>query len=147
MRALVVSLPALALAAGACTDDATPTPEPEHKLEVGMTATIPAHAEVEYCQFVTVPETWVTKDAVKFTPGSHHVLVYQTPYAAIPTQKDNGKPVDTSGVFDCSDGPTNGWSVTKLIGGSQNQTGESMLAPAPAPPGKRISSGRRIASS
>jgi hypothetical protein len=128
MRALVVSLPALALAAGACTDDTDPTPADEHKLEVGMKTTIPAGAEVEYCQFVMVPETWVTRDQVKFTPGSHHVLVYQTPYTSIPTQKDDGKPVDTSGVFDCSDGPTNGWSVTKLVGGSQNATGEAFLS-------------------
>src|SRR5690606_18915007 len=45
-----------------------------------------------------------------------------------PTQKDDGTPIDTSGVFDCSDGPTNGWSVTKLVGGSQNASGESMLS-------------------
>ncbi len=129
MRTLAFSLPALALAAGACTDDPTdPTPEPEDKLELSMVATVPAGAELEYCQFVTVPETWVTKDAVRFTAGSHHVLVYQTSYASIPTQKDDGTPVDTSGVFDCSDGPTNGWSVTKLVGGSQNQRGDSMLA-------------------
>jgi len=129
MRALVTSLPALALAAGACTDDATdPKPEPEPRLELTMQATIPAGAEVEYCRFVTVPETWVTRDAVDFTAGSHHVLIYQTPYASIPTQKDDGTLVDTSGVFDCSDGATNGWSVTRLVGGSQNQTGESILS-------------------
>jgi len=129
---LTLALPALALAAGACTDDtARPGPDPDpgpEQLELRMTATIPAGAEVEYCQFVTVPETWVTRDAVDFTAGSHHVLVYQTPYAAIPTQKENGKVVDTSGVFDCSDGATNGWKVTKLVGGSQNQTGESFLS-------------------
>jgi hypothetical protein len=126
MRLLVASLPALALTAGACTDDTT-KPEPE-QLELRMTATIPAGAEVEYCKFVTVPETWVTKDQVDFTSGSHHVLIYQTSYTSIPTQKDNGTPVDTSGVFDCSDGATNGWSVTKLVGGSQNQSGESILS-------------------
>jgi hypothetical protein len=129
MRLLVASLPALALTAGACTDDAAdPGQEPAAQLELRMDATIPAGAEVEYCQFVKVPETWVTKDAVDFTNGSHHVLVYQTPYTSIPTQKDDGTPIDTSGVFDCSDGPTNGWSVTKLVGGSQNQTGESFLS-------------------
>jgi hypothetical protein len=31
-------------------------------------------------------------------------------------------------VFDCSGGPTDGWSVTRLIGGSQNGDGASMLA-------------------
>src|SRR5262245_60808592 len=118
MRLLVLSLPTLALAAGACADDTDPKPEPRPKLELGMTATIPAGAEVEYCRFVTVPETWVTKDTVEFTSGSHHVLVYQTKYQTIPTKKDDNTPVDTSGVFDCSDGATNGWSITKLIGGS-----------------------------
>lgn len=128
MRLLVASLSTLALGAGACTDDVTPTPEPKPELEVSMATTIPAGAEVEYCQFVTIPETWVTKDSVEFTTGSHHVLVYQTPYPSIPTKKDDGTVVDTSGVFDCSDGATNGWSVTKLVGGSQNATGESFLS-------------------
>jgi hypothetical protein len=127
MRLLAASLPALAIAAGACADDTTePTPEP--RLELNMTASIPAGAEVEYCQFMTVPETWVTKDKVEFTAGSHHVLVYQTPYLTIPTKKDDGTPVDTSDVFDCSDGPTNGWSVTKLVGGSQNRNGDAFLS-------------------
>jgi hypothetical protein len=48
MRILAASLPALALTAGACTDDITePTPEPEPTLELSMVATIPAGAEVE----------------------------------------------------------------------------------------------------
>ncbi|HWO23767.1 MAG TPA: hypothetical protein VNO30_33730 [Kofleriaceae bacterium] len=131
MRPLAASLPALALtlAGAACTDDVTePKPEPQPTLEIGMQTTIPAGAEVEYCQFVTVPETWVTKDKIEFTAGSHHVLVYQTPYTSIPTQKSDGTPVDTSGVFNCSDGPTNGWEVTKLVGGSQNRNGAAFLS-------------------
>ncbi|HWU85772.1 MAG TPA: hypothetical protein VN253_00750 [Kofleriaceae bacterium] len=130
MRRLVASIPMLALGAGACTDDQTrPTPDPAApELELAMSATIPGGGEVEYCRFVTVPETWVTKDAVDFTRGSHHVLVYQTSYTSIPTQKQDGTPVDTSGVFDCSDGATNGWSITKLVGGSQNATGGSILS-------------------
>jgi hypothetical protein len=56
------------------------------------------------------------------------VLVYQTPYTTIPTQNDEGTPIDTSGPFDCSSGPTNGWSVTKLMGGSQNREGDSILS-------------------
>jgi hypothetical protein len=134
MKTLATSLCmlALTLTAGACTDPGAPAPEsdpPAARLELAMTATIPAGAEVEFCRFVTVPETWVTKDHLEFTAGSHHVLVFQTPYAQIPTQKTDGTPIDTSGVFDCSDGgPMNGWSITKVIGGSQNQTGESILS-------------------
>jgi len=77
---------------------------------------------------VTIPETWVTKDKVEFTAGSHHVIVFQTPYTSIPTQKLDGTPIDTSGPFDCSDGPMNGWSITKVIGGSQNQGGAAILS-------------------
>lgn len=135
MRYLLLSLPAVALATGACTDDADPTPEPTPTLELSMQSTIPAGAEVEYCKFITVPETWATSDEVHFTAGSHHVLVYGTPYPSIPTQRDNGQPfvpVGPDGAFDCSDGPTNGISVTKLVGGSQNATGESLLS---FPPG------------
>jgi hypothetical protein len=108
----------------ACTDDPA---KPENVLELQMTATIPAGTEVEYCKFVQIPDTWVTHDQIEFTTGSHHVLVYQTSYTSIPTHKDDGTPVDTSGVFDCTDGATNGWSIQKLIGGSQNRAGDAIL--------------------
>lgn len=123
MRPLIAIV---ALGAVACADDVEPTPE--DVLELQMLATIPAGTEAEYCKFVEIPDTWVTRDEIEFTAGSHHVLVYQTAYTAIPTAKDDGTPVDTSGVFDCSDGATNGWSIRKLIGGSQNATGEAILS-------------------
>jgi len=110
------------LALAACT-----TEDPKNVLELRMQTTIPAATEVEYCKFVEIPDTWVTRDHIEFTQGSHHVLVYQTAYTSIPTHKNDGTPVDTSGVFDCSDGATNGWSVTKLIGGSQNREGDAIL--------------------
>src|SRR6185503_9274985 len=101
----------------ACTDDEVVQPPDDSVLELRMQATIPAATELEYCKFVELPDAWVTHDSIEFTAGSHHVLVYQTAYTSIPTQKDNGTPVNTSGNFDCSDGATNGWSITKLIGG------------------------------
>jgi hypothetical protein len=124
------------LFASACGGDSTPdSPDaapPEPRLHLEMTTTIAPGDEVEHCKFVTVPDSWITRDDVTFAPGSHHVLVFQTPYTAIPTEKEDGTPVDTSGVFDCSDGATNGWRVSKVIGGSQNANGESVLA---FPPG------------
>ena len=119
-RALIACV---VIGGAACTDDASP----QNVLELRMQTTIPAATEVEYCKFVEIPDTWVTRDQISFTNGSHHVLVYQTAYTAIPTAKDDGTPVDTSGVFDCSDGATNGWSIEKLIGGSQNREGASIL--------------------
>ncbi|MBA3392229.1 MAG: hypothetical protein H0T89_06275 [Deltaproteobacteria bacterium] len=115
----------LVLGAAACADESPSTPD--NALELTMRATIPAGTEVEYCKFVEIPDAWVTKDTVEFTAGSHHVLVYQTSYTTIPTAKENGTVVDTSGVFDCSDGATS-WKVTKLIGGSQNRDGAAILS-------------------
>lgn len=126
-------LPVLLLAA--CTDDPPPddllAPPPDGQgVQFRMSTAIPAGVEGEWCQFVVAPAAAmrVQRDEVRFTEGSHHFLLYETSYAAIPTQTDDGRPVDTSGVFDCSGGPTDGWSITKLIGGSQNGEGDSILA-------------------
>ncbi len=110
-----------------------PPPEGEG-VQLTMTTTLEAGVEAEHCMFLQASdqEMWVTRDEARFDAGSHHVLIYETAYEAIPTVKDDGTPVDTSGVFDCSDGATNGWSVTKLIGGSQNAAGDSMIS---FPPG------------
>jgi hypothetical protein len=134
MKETPMKILAACLFVAGCTDAAmTPPslldPPPDGQgFQLQMTSTIAAGTEAQHCMFQTVPDSYINHDQVRFTQGSHHLLVFQTSYASIPTQKDDGTPVDTSGVFDCSDGPTNGWSVTKLIAGSQNGDGESMLS-------------------
>jgi hypothetical protein len=119
---------------GCGTDDAkTPPslldPPPDGEgFQLELTTTIASGVEAEKCMFTTIPDGYAYRDEVKFTKGSHHVLVFATPYTSIPTQKQDGTVVDTSGVFDCSDGATNGWRVTKLIAGSQNYDGESVMS-------------------
>lgn len=99
-----------------------------------MTTEIAAGAEVEHCMFVKGPAEGmaVNHDEVRYSAGSHHVLVYETTYTEIPTEKLDGTKVDTSGVFDCSNGASDGWAITKLVSGSQNAKGTSMLS---LPPG------------
>ncbi len=111
-------------------DDLLAPPPTGQGVQFRMQTTIAAGVEGEWCQFMTGPaaEMWLERDEVRFTEGSHHVLLYETGYAQIPTTKLDGTPIDTSGVFDCSDGATNGWNITKLLGGSQNATGDSLLA-------------------
>jgi Copper type II ascorbate-dependent monooxygenase, C-terminal domain len=135
-----------ALALGACGDDddakdpdagtadAGPPPlleppPPGQGLQLSMKTSLAPGVEAEHCQFVKAPatRTWVNHDEVRFTHGSHHFLLYATEYTEIPTHKEDGTPVDTSKVFDCSDGATNGWKVSKLIGGSQNGNGDATL--------------------
>lgn len=105
-------------------------PEPGKGVQFKMIAEIEAGTESEKCMFVKAPaeDLLVQRDEVRFTPGSHHFLLYETRYTEIPTEKLDGTPIDTSGVFDCSDGATNGWDVSKLVGGSQNADGASILA-------------------
>lgn len=111
------------------SDDLLDPPEPGKGIQLKMTAKIPSGTESEKCLFVKAPaeDMYVQRDEVRFTPGSHHFLLYETHYTEIPTKKENGVEVDTSGVFDCSDGATNGWQIKKLVGGSQNADGASIL--------------------
>jgi hypothetical protein len=140
-----VALPACGSDDPSATPDAAPTPTPDagpppllepppagQGIQFTMRTRLEAGVEAEHCMFVRVPAgsepLWVNRDEVRYGLGSHHFLLYATSYTEIPTHKDDGTPVDTSKVFDCSDGATNGWSVTKLIGGSQNGVeGDSML--------------------
>jgi hypothetical protein len=124
-----------ALAVTACGDDAPLPPDdlldpppPGEGVQFRMNSEIGPGREEEHCQFFVVPEDLAVNIAVvRFRAGSHHVLMYETPYAEIPVQNDRGEPIDTSGVFDCTTGATDGWSVTRLVGGSQNAAGDSVV--------------------
>lgn len=134
-----VSLAALVDCGGTDPDLGSKPPPPEELLapppegegvQFKMTTEVAAGTEVEHCMFVRGPADgmFINHDEVRYSQGSHHVLVYETQYSDIPTAKTDGTKVDTSGVFDCSDGATNGWAVTKLVAGSQNANGTSMLS-------------------
>jgi hypothetical protein len=114
---------------GSPTEDLLQPPAPGTGFQVSLKTKIGPGEEHEYCKFYKVPESWAVRDQVKFSPGSHHVLLYATNYADIPTTKDDGTALvlDVNGVFDCSDGATNGISVTAVTGGSQNRNGDSVL--------------------
>ena len=122
----------LALALAGCGgEEETPPdtglqPPPEGEgVQFRLQATISPSDEREFCKFVVAPpeELWMYADEVQFTSGSHHFLLYQTNYDEIPTVNEHGDPVDTSGVFDCSQGATDGWDVSRVIGGSQSGEG------------------------
>lgn len=119
---------------GPGTEELLAPPPAGEGVQFKMDTDLPAGTEGEYCMFVRGPADgmFVNHDEVRYSKGSHHVLMYETSYTEIPTAKQDGTKVDTSGVFDCSDGATNGWAVTKLIGGSQNAEGTSMVS---FPPG------------
>jgi hypothetical protein len=111
-------------------EDVLLAPPPEGQgVQYQMTTKLEPGTEAEHCKFVLAPAEgmYVNRDEVRFTKGSHHFLLYETPYTSIPTKMENGEAIDTSGVFDCSQGATFGFQVTKLIGGSQNADGDAFL--------------------
>jgi hypothetical protein len=120
----------------ACGEDGPPAdeqilpPPPDGQgVQLNMSASIGPGVEGEWCKFVvgSDDDLWIVGDEVRFTEGSHHFLLYETPYDDIPTENDFGVRVGTDGVFDCTGGATDGWSVTRVIGGSQNGDGESIV--------------------
>jgi hypothetical protein len=134
-----LALPVFMASLAGCGGDAQPPAEtPEllapppagQGIQYKMITELDPASEGEHCMFVRAPAEgmFINHDEIRYSKGSHHVLLYETSYDAVPTAKQDGTPVDTSGVFDCSDGATNGWSVTKLVAGSQNADGTSMLA-------------------
>lgn len=120
-----------------------PPPDGEG-FQLAMTTHLDPGVEVEHCMFVQgPPETfYIARGETRYTGGSHHVLLFETPYTTIPTMKNDGTVVDTSGVFDCTSGATDGWSVDRVIGGSQDGDGASVLSFPPGVamevPGNRV---------
>ncbi len=130
----------MVLGLAACSDETTTVPEPEGPVllepppegqghQFRMVTSIEAGSEVEHCQFFKAPAEGmiVNRDEIKFSEGSHHVLLYLTPYEDIPSENVRGEAVDTSAVFDCSEGPTFSWEVSNLVGGSQNASGDPTI--------------------
>ena len=138
---LICGLLAAATLTLGCSDDSGPesTPGPDNEellappaagegFQYKMVTAIEPGAEVEHCQFVKAPEEGmhVWKSTSRFSAGSHHFLLYETAYTEEPTEKDDGSPIpwlDTPGVFDCSEGAFDGFSITGGLGGSQNPKG------------------------
>jgi hypothetical protein len=97
-----------------------------------MQTTIDAHTEDERCQFVTTTDDlWVHQEAIRYTPGSHHFILWNTTYTSIPTVDINGNTVDTSGVFECPGGPPAAWTVNRYVGGSQSADAPTVLGDLP----------------
>lgn len=94
--------------------------------QLTMQSEIAAGDERENCMFVrTHGPLIVNHDEVRFTTGSHHVLLYMTDYRDLPSEDLEGNAVDTSKVFDCSDGVQGKWKLNGLLSASQSAKGQS----------------------
>ena len=73
-------------------------------LQFRMTTTLAPSFETERCQMFQVGPDGLAFDhsEVRYTPGSHHVLLYETAYTSFPTKDENGVAVDAAAVHDCA---------------------------------------------
>ena len=98
-------------------------PPPEGRgMQLKMVTTLEPGQEIERVQFFQVPPggLYVNREEVRFSPGSHHVLLYRTPYTSIPTVDAHGKTQDTRAVLDAPDGGTADWDIDGVVAGAQS---------------------------
>jgi len=113
-------------------------------VQITMTSTLEAGLETERCMFYQVPADglYVNKQQIRYTPGSHHVLMYTTPYTEIPNTTIGGKVLDTTGVFDCGEnGATGDWQILGAAGGAQNSDGPPTVDGLPADTAFKLAGG------
>lgn len=110
-------------------EDLLAAPPAGQGVQYRMTSQVAAGQEIERCQFFVVPGDGfaVHRDEVRYTPGSHHVLLYKTPYKSVPTVDRRGKTHDTSGVFDCAEGATADWEANGILSASQSLSAMSSV--------------------
>ncbi len=133
---------------GGAGDGAVPSalapPAAGKGIQITMTDTIEPGVDTERCMFYKVgaePLNMV-KQLIEYTPGSHHLLIYLTPYTDIPTKTLGGQTIDTTGVFPCgTNGPTGDWDVTNLVGGAQIAKGAPSIDGFPAGTAIKIPAG------
>jgi len=122
-------------------------PAPGHGIQLTMETTIAASTEDERCKFVqTTEDLWVNSEEIRYTPGSHHFLIYNTPYTSIPTVDNQGITIDTSGVFDCPDGgPAAYFNVDRGLGGAQSPDAPPIIGGLPSNVAVHIPAGSVLA--
>lgn len=108
-------------------------PQPGEGIQYRMIADIPPGVESYGCQLVKAPPggLFVQREAVQFSQGGHHVLLYRTPYLSIPTTDERGEALDAEALHDCSDGATARWRVNGVVGGSESFGGEGLVSELP----------------
>lgn len=147
LMAALLTLPAMI----GCSSDPAATPAEDllappaegTGIQLRMVTSIEPGVETERCQFFVAPEEglYVNRETVRFTQGSHHVLVYTTNYKVVPTTTQSGVEVDTSKVMDCPSGASADWELAGVLGGSQSYDGDSMLNTLPEGVAVRIEPG------
>jgi hypothetical protein len=120
--ALAVACLLIACGGGDNPSDPLAPPAPGQGLQYGMVSTIDAGQEIERCKlFVAPPEGLnINRESVRYTAGSHHVLLYLTSYMSFPDTDKHGNPIMPEQVVDCPDGAPADFQITSVVAGAQS---------------------------
>src|SRR5262245_53830852 len=104
---------------GGNPSDPLAPPPPGEGLQYGMVSTLDPGQEIERCKlFVAPPDgLYVNRESVRYTAGSHHVLLYLTSYASFPDTDKHGKPIAPEEVVDCPEGAPADFNITSVVAG------------------------------
>jgi hypothetical protein len=118
---------------GAASPPPLPAPPDGQGIQLEMSSALDAGQEIERCRFFVSPPGGlvVNHASVRYTAGSHHVLVFTTSYSAVPTMDRNGMPHDTTGIFDCALGAPADWLVEGMLAGAQSSEAPDLLSLPP----------------
>ena len=100
-----------------------PAPEAGKGIQVQHEIYLAPGQESEWCQFYVVGKDGlnVNSSQSKWTPGSHHGVVYATNLRwELPTQTLTGEAIDPYRSFACPDGPAAVAQIDDVIAGSDN---------------------------
>jgi hypothetical protein len=123
-----------AAADGAATSTELLAPPPAGQgVQYKVVSELEPGQEIERVQFFQVPPEglYVTREEVRYTEGSHHVLIYTTPYTAIPTKNNRGDVIDPSKPIDAPSGGTADFDITGVIAGAQSANAPPIVAGLP----------------
>jgi hypothetical protein len=109
-------------------EDLQPPPEGQG-FQYRMQSTLAAGIETERCKlFITPPDGfYINRGVVRYTPGSHHVLLFTTNYTTLPTTTKDGRPIDPNGVNECPEGASADYDITSVIGGAQTANAPDII--------------------
>ena len=118
------------------TDDLLAPPADGEGVQFSMIQTIQPGEDIEYCKLVQAPAEglWIKRQEVRYTPGSHHVLLVGTSYPeTLPAEVDPAqRECDGFGEY----------AVTGLVAGAQSQKSAIMDADLPEGVAVRVEPGQ-----
>jgi hypothetical protein len=124
MRRLALLLSLALVGCNGSGDDSGPLQPPPagQGIQYSMQSTLDPGQEIERCKLFVVPPDGLNiyKEQIRYSAGSHHILLYATGYAGFPATNKKGLPIQPETVYDCPDGAPADYDVTSVLGGAQS---------------------------